>query len=515
MSANTSKATGLDTPNAEQEENLRIWRAVALQKMPYFSRLLFSLRVLNAPGLGTYGVDNHYRLYIDFDAVTEKGTEWNVDSLLHECSHLFAAHADLAKDIALLAHDRMTWNYATDASINDDLVASGCYSFLEEDPLPERFGQPNWKTAPFYFHKLKELKDKQDKNKPKPQQGQGQKDQNGQPSQGQGQQPGQSGSQGDNNGNSQSQGQGEGSDGQGQTSAGNTQGQGSGQANGQGQPFRGCGSGSGGPAAPWELDADDDLGGKAPAATSGEKERIRIQTATAVKEHSKSRGTVAAGFSEIADDILAPSKTPWQKVLSSHIRRAVASKLGNYDTDHSKRSRRRHRAPIKDGNGVVLGNVCHPGHYEPTPSIEVIRDTSGSMSTYDLGLATREIEMIAKRVGIRGKDLMVTDVDAAVHSTRAFNRKSDVAEAHGRGGTSMIPGIEAAMERKRKPTAIVVITDGYTPWPKERGRIPVVAAIVCPEENFQFFQTGGAEGVPDFIKTVCIPTNIEQVAESV
>ena len=325
MSSKQSNATGLDSPNAEQNENLRIWRAVALQKMPYFSRMLFSLRVLNAPGLGTYAVDDHYRLYIDFDAVTEKGTDWNVDSLLHECSHLFGAHAALAKDIALRTHDHMTWNYAADASINDDLVASGCYSFLDSDPLPEKFGQPNWKTAPFYFQKLKELQEQQEKKKPKPQSGQGQKDPNGQ--------PGQGGNKGDNKGQGQSQSQGEGSDGQGQTSAGNAQGQASGQVSGQ--PFRGCGSGSGGQKAPCELDADDDLDGKAPAASGGEKERIRIQTATAVKEHSKTRGTVAAGFSELADDILAPSKTPWQKVLSSHIRRAVASKLGNYDTDHS------------------------------------------------------------------------------------------------------------------------------------------------------------------------------------
>ena len=509
MSSNASRQSGLSKPDAEQDENLRIWRAVALEKMPYFSRMLFSLRVLNAPGLGTYAVDNHFRLYVDFDAVTEKGTDWNVESLLHECSHLFAAHSDLAKDISLQPHDFRTWNYATDASINDDLVAAGCYSFLDGDPLPEKFGQPNWKTAPFYFQKLKELQDQQQQNKTNP--GQGQPNPNSQPG-GNGSQPPKKGQQG-GNGSEQAQGQGsEGSDGQGQSSAGNAVGNGAGQSSNGGQedqPFRGCGSGSGGEKAPWELDEDDDLNGQAPAASGGEKERVRIQTATDVKEHSKTKGNIPAGFSEIADDILAPSKTPWQKVLSSHIRRAVASKMGNYDADHSKRSRRRHRAPIKDGNGVILGNVCHPGTYEPTPRIEVIRDTSGSMSTYDLGLATREIAMIARRVGIRGKDLMVTDVDAAVHSSRAFNKKSDIVEAHGRGGTSMIPGIEAAMNRKRKPTAIVVITDGYTDWPTMKGSVPVIAAIVCPDENFSMFQEGGGFPTPDFIKSVCIQTDIE------
>jgi predicted metal-dependent peptidase len=483
MSAKTSSARGLSGPTEEQSENLAIWRAIALQKMPYFSRMLFSLRVVNTPGLGTYAVDANYRLYIDFDAVTEKGLDWNVESLLHECSHLFAAHSDLAKDMSIHAHDHQTWNYAADASINDDLVAAGCYSFLKSDPLPERFGQPNWKTAPFYFRKLKELMNEQEKKRPKPQSGQGQPSDDGEPGAG-GQKPG----------------KGQGQPGQGQGGPGDQ------------QPFKGCGSGSGGQPAPYELGDDDDLGGVAPAASGPEKERIRIQTATDIKEHRKTRGTVPAGFSELAEDILTPSKTPWQRVLSAHLRRAIASKSGNYDVDHSRRSRRRHRSPIKDGEGVILGNICHPGTYEPKPTVEVIRDTSGSMSAYDLGLATREVETIARKVGIRGDSLMITDVDAEVHSTRKFTNKAAILEAHGRGGTSMVPGIEAAQDRRKKPTVIVVITDGYTDWPTEKGNIPIVAAIVSSESEFTLFkdnERAGMFAIPSFIKAVHIESTSE------
>lgn len=468
---------GLSVPNAEQAELLALWRAMALDKMPYYSRMLFSLRVLNAPGLGTYAVDAHMRMYIDFEAVEPKGTDFNVESLLHECGHLFGAHFDLAKDIGLLHHDALVWNYATDASINDDLVAAGCNSFVEfGDPLPERFGQPNWKTAPFYFSELKKMQDKaQQKQNQKHKQGGNVAGGNG----GTPPKPSQGGGQPDQ-----------------------------GQGGESGLPeFKGCGSGGGGVAAPCELDVDDDMNGAAPAASGLEKERVRQQTAGAIREQvAKGRGTVPAGMIEMAEEVLAPSKTPWQRVLASHIRRAVASKMGNYDIDHNRRSRRRHRSPISNNAGEVVGNVCYPGSYVPTPRIEVIRDTSRSMSAYELGLATREIETIARRIGIRGTDLMITDVDAGVQSSRAFKGKGSIAEAHGRGGTNMIKGIEAAQERKSKPTAIVVITDGGTPWPTERSSIPIIAAVVCPEEAYEEF-THGSNGmflIPEWIKSVHI-----------
>src|SRR6478752_6936018 len=36
-----------------QESDLALWRAKALERMPYFAPILFSLRVLDAPALGT------------------------------------------------------------------------------------------------------------------------------------------------------------------------------------------------------------------------------------------------------------------------------------------------------------------------------------------------------------------------------------------------------------------------------------------------------------------------------
>jgi len=45
-----------------QESDLALWRAKALERMPYFAPILFSLRVLDAPALGTFAVDAWHRL---------------------------------------------------------------------------------------------------------------------------------------------------------------------------------------------------------------------------------------------------------------------------------------------------------------------------------------------------------------------------------------------------------------------------------------------------------------------
>ncbi len=82
------------TPSARpttpaQDAILALWRAKALERMPYFAPILFSLRVLAAPGLGTFAVDAKHRLYVDFEAVAAWSALENAEALLHECGHLF------------------------------------------------------------------------------------------------------------------------------------------------------------------------------------------------------------------------------------------------------------------------------------------------------------------------------------------------------------------------------------------------------------------------------------------
>jgi predicted metal-dependent peptidase len=106
----------------------------------------------------------------------------------------------------------------------------------------------------------------------------------------------------------------------------------------------------------------------------------------------------------------------------------------------------------------------------------LIRDTSGSVSDTELERYTSEVVGIATGMGIRGRDLRVMDVDAAVQHTADYAGAAGLARVHGRGGTDMRVGIDAALDLKPRPHAVVVFTDGETPWPDTK---PVVPLVVC------------------------------------
>jgi predicted metal-dependent peptidase len=68
----------------------------------------------------------------------------------------------------------------------------------------------------------------------------------------------------------------------------------------------------------------------------------------------------------------------------------------------------------------------------------------------------------------------------------------------GGGGTDMRRGIQAAIE-DLKAKVIVVLTDGYTPWPDVRPRgVHVVAGMVGHER-------GSLPAHPDWLRAVAIP----------
>ena len=68
-------------------------------------------------------------------------------------------------------------------------------------------------------------------------------------------------------------------------------------------------------------------------------------------------------------------------------------------------------------------------------------------------------------------------------------------ELSGGGGTDMAALIVAAAEERPAPKAILVVTDGFTGWPREPVGPRVVACLT---------QAGTAEGVPGWIKTVVL-----------
>lgn len=117
--------------DAAEHRAFRLARLRAADLMPYFGRALFAVVPLAAPGLGTFAVDRHWRLYMDPATLTGQSA-WPPGQagavLAHEVSHLLREHAGRADALARPS-SHLAWNLAADAEINDDLVAASA-------PLP-------------------------------------------------------------------------------------------------------------------------------------------------------------------------------------------------------------------------------------------------------------------------------------------------------------------------------------------------------------------------------------------
>lgn len=415
MSDETRPLTGTE------HRAFRLGRLVASETMPYFMHGLFATRPVAAPGLGTFAVDRHWRLYMDPDLLTGPGA-WSAQVvgavLLHEVGHLLRAHADRADALAQ-PHSHMAWNLAGDAEINDDLLAAGT-------PLPEGVVTPNalgcedGGLAEDYYRHLVD------------------------------------------------------------------------RAGSEAMPddgSAGCGSGSGSGAVPGEAGAaasEDVEAGLGDA----EGDLVRRRVAEAVREHASDRfggtgrGTVPAGLTRWADDVLAPPVVPWDRVLRASVRRAVADQAGRSDYTYKRPARRR------------VPGLVKPAMRGPSVRVSIVVDTSGSMSQGDLTAAMSEVKGVLRSSGVAREHVRVVSCDAQAGTVTRVKRTADVSLTGG-GGTDMRVGIAAAQQARPQPHVVVVLTDGFTPWPDRPGAARLVCGIVGPRVP---------AGVPEWATTVLIPS---------
>ena len=208
-----------------------------------------------------------------------------------------------------------------------------------------------------------------------------------------------------------------------------------------------CGSGSHGQGRGWEqLDGTPGVG-------SSEADLLRRQTAVALTRYHRESGDVAAGWLRWAEDRLRPT-VDWRQVLSAEIRRGLSRSAGSADYSFARRSRRASATP-----GVLL-----PGTFRPSPQVAMVLDTSGSMGEDLLARALAEVDGILTRVGLSTRRVSVLSCDAAVGAITQVTRSSEV-QLVGGGGTDMGEGIAAAVCLRPRPQVVIVLTDGYTPWP--------------------------------------------------
>lgn len=226
-----------------------------------------------------------------------------------------------------------------------------------------------------------------------------------------------------------------------------------------------CGSGCDGVERPWDGEAE----GSGLSDRDGEFLRLGVASELQRSEQ-KEPGTVGAGWLRWAERIL-PSRTDWRRILAAEIQTGVMRSAGMVDYSYRRPSRRADSTP----------SVVMPTLDRPVPDVAIVCDTSGSMTGDLLGQALAEVEALLVRVGLQGTNVRVLACDAQVHSVRRVSRASQV-ELLGGGGTDMGQGIEQALVLRPRPSVIVVLTDGFTPWPSEapRGARVVVGLLEDP-----------------------------------
>ncbi|MGH9278340.1 MAG: vWA domain-containing protein, partial [Acidimicrobiales bacterium] len=224
-----------------------------------------------------------------------------------------------------------------------------------------------------------------------------------------------------------------------------------------------CGSGADGLARDWDMSGDQSSG-----LPPGEQRLIRAQVASDVLRYMREGvGRLSAGWQRWAEDQLEP-KVDWRRVLAAEIRKGITAVSGRVDYTYRRPSRR----------AAAVPNVVLPAMERPAPEIVVLCDTSGSMDDALLAQVLAEVDGLLKGVGLGRNRLRVLSVDAAVHTVqRVANARS--LNLMGGGGTDMGAGIETAAKLRPRPSVIVVLTDGLTPWPEHppKGMQVVVGLI--------------------------------------
>ena len=227
-----------------------------------------------------------------------------------------------------------------------------------------------------------------------------------------------------------------------------------------------CGSGSDGKVRDWELRGEQGSG-----LPPGEQHLLRSQVANEVLRYCREGvGRLSAGWRRWAEEQLEP-KVDWRRVLAAEIRKGLSIVSGRVDYTYRRPSRRASTSP----------DIVMPALERPVPEVVVLCDTSGSMGDEELATVLAEVDGLLKGVGLARNRVRVMAVDAAVKSVQAVTSARQI-NLVGGGGTDMGAGLVAAARLRPRPSVVVVLTDGMTPWPLEapKGMQVVVGIIANP-----------------------------------
>ena len=225
-----------------------------------------------------------------------------------------------------------------------------------------------------------------------------------------------------------------------------------------------CQSATGGPTAPKPQ----------PGLGAARKQQLRRITAQAVIGHQDEYGywTVTDGLARWAQTATAQT-ADWRRILAAALRRGLQRAPGTGDWTYTRPARRPDDGP-----------VIRPGTNKPSAHIAVVIDTSGSMTRKDHQQALSETQAILKQTA-PGQPITVYSFDTQARTAQSVLDAGRI-ELAGGGGTDMPAAIDTAARTKPRPAIIIVITDGYTPWPPTRppqNHSTVIAVLTDPDTH--------------------------------
>jgi predicted metal-dependent peptidase len=255
--------------------------------------------------------------------------------------------------------------------------------------------------------------------------------------------------------------------------------------------FTDCGSIIGGEARDYEISRSD---GDNPAIKSDQQDVIRDQVAQEILKHAyaKGIGSIPGELLRWAQELLEPT-IDWRKALAGAFRTSLATVLGRRDYVYTRPSRR--QSAMRIGNHeIILPSMRKPA----PPAIAIIVDTSGSIGNDEITLFLSEVDGIVKANGI-SQGVTIIPCDADVGGIQKLRSRGAITtlKLTGGGGTDMGVGIAAAGKLRPTPKIVIVLTDGFTPWPTS---VPkgVETLIVCLTAEESLNTT------PNWAKTILI-----------
>ncbi|MFF8982288.1 VWA-like domain-containing protein [Streptomyces globisporus] len=237
-----------------------------------------------------------------------------------------------------------------------------------------------------------------------------------------------------------------------------------------------CGSGADGLEREWDLGPDGAHG-----LSAHEQDAVRFRVAQGITGRP---GNASKGWKRWAEEAFHPPQ-PWRELLGAAVRSAASGPGAGEDYSYGRPSRR-----STGLRGVVLPSLCRR-----PPRVSVVIDTSGSVSDAELGSALLEVAAISRAVGGRRDLVTVLACDAATRVVHPLCQAEGIPLVGG-GGTDLRTGFAKALRSHPRPDAIVVLTDGQTPWPSAQPACRTVIGLFPREHRRGSWNEDNPDYVP-------------------